>query len=443
MFKKYRKIAAFLILFLGFSNAYAKPVLDIHQWTTQNGAQVFFVPTQQIPMLDIRLVFAAGSSRDAESFGLSSLTNSLIGEGSEHLSANQIAENFDAVGAAFSVQAGRDQASISLRTLTQENFLKPAISTFIEAVAHSNFSPDSIVRAKNAAFSAIKSQQQDPGALASNLFYAATFKDSPYAHAAVGTDKTISEITRQNMLDFYHQFYAAHNMKIILVGDISEAKAKQLSNEIAQAFPTGEKAPNLSAIPDTKKSDFVKVQFPAGQTSLMLGQVGISRLDPDFFSLVVGNMILGGSSQISLLNDVLRNQHGLVYFAVSEFMPMQYRGPFVINLKTKNQQAPYALSLIQKLLREFLKQGPKESQLMQAKQNIIGRFPLQMSTNANIVDILSAIAFYDLPLNYLDTYRSKINAVSCAEVKSAFEKHIKPDNLVVVSVGGETAAPTK
>jgi zinc protease len=440
MFKSMKKIC--LILCVGFIsiNAFAsiKPVLDIHHWQMKNGAQVYFVQTQQLPMLDIRLVFAAGSSRDDSLLGLASMTNSLIGEGSEHLTANQIAEKFDSVGAAFSVQAGRDQASISLRTLTKPSFFDAALNTFIEVATHPSFTADSIVRAKNSAYSVIKSQQQDPGAVANNLFYAATFKDSPYAHPSVGTVEKIAEITREKMTDFYHQYYVAKNMKIILVGNISLSQANTIADEISKPFPSGQVAPSLSLIPDTQKGAFLKSSFPAAQTSLVVGEVGITRNNPDYFPLMLGNSILGGASETSLLYEILRNKHGLVYFANSQFVPMQYRGPFEITLKTKNQQATQALDLIKKISNDYIKSGPTAAQLIAAKKNVIGRFPLQLSTNANILDTISAMAFYDLPLTYLDTYRDNIAAVSSSDIKKAFAKHIKPDNYIVVSVGGDS-----
>ncbi len=438
MFKIIQKLTVCVIIFFAaFSNANAKPVLDIQHWQTKNGAKVYFVEAKQLPMLDIRLVFAAGSSRDGDSFGLASMTNSLIGQGSEHLTADQIADQFDAVGASFSSQAGRDQASISLRTLSKESFLNPALKTFIEVASHANFSEDSIVRAKNSADSAIKSQQQDPGAMANNVFYETLFKNTHYAHNPIGTEKTNSEITRGKMQDFYHRFYSAKNMQIILVGDISKESAAKLSDEIANAFPAGEPAPVLSHMQDTQKSDLVKLKFPAGQTSLMIGQVGISRKDPDYFPLNVGNTILGGSSQTSLLFTILRNQNGLVYFANSQFLPMLHRGPFIISLKTKNQQVQEALSLVRKTVREYIKNGPSETQLAAAKKNMIGLFPMQISTNSNILEITSAIAFYGLPLNYLDTYRANVQAVTADEIKKAFDKHVKPEHFIVVSVGGE------
>lgn len=437
MIKCIQKISLFFLMAL-FSLANAKPVLDIHHWQSKNGAPVFFVKTSQLPMLDIRLVFAAGSSEDGQDYGLSSMTNSLIGQSTKALSANQIAENFDAVGAAFSVQSGRDQASISLRTLTKENFLRPAIKTFIDVASHANFAPDSIIRAKNSTYSVIKSEQQDPGTVASNTFYQITFKGTPYAHTSSGTDHSVSTITREKILNFYHRFYVAKNMKIILVGDISEEQAKKISEDIAEQFPVGQAAPTSPMVPDTTKADLVKMPFPAAQTSLVIGQVGIARKDPDFFPLTVGNNILGGSAQTSLFYEILRNKNGLVYFAYSQFMPMLSRGPFVISLKTKNDQAPEALDLIHKISKDFIKQGPTGAQLAAAKKNFIGRFPLQISSNSKIIDVVSAMAFYDLPLNYLDTYRTNIAAVSAEDIKKAFAKHVKPENFIVVSVGGHS-----
>ena len=131
---------------------------------------------------------------------------------------------------------------------------------------------------------------------------------------------------------------------------------------------------------------------------------GIRRDDSDYFPLYVGNYILGGGGFVSRITDEVRSKRGLAYSAYSYFMPLKERGPFVIGLQTRRDQAAEALSVVRKTLSEFLAGGPTEDELSKAKQNIIGGFALRIDSNRKIHEYLAAIGFYRLPLTYLDDF---------------------------------------
>ena len=120
---------------------------------------------------------------------------------------------------------------------------------------------------------------------------------------------------------------------------------------------------------------------------------------------------------------------------------MQAEGPFIINLSTRNEQAQEALTLIRSHLKEFLKTGITEQQLQAAKDNILGSFPLSTSSNSSILAYLGSMGFYNLPLDYLDSFNQRINNVTTEQVKTAFRKHLNPDKMLTVTVGqGVTVA---
>ena len=166
-----------------------------------------------------------------------------------------------------------------------------------------------------------------------------------------------------------------------------------------------------------------------------MGQIAIDRKSPDYFPLVVGNYVFGGLPLGSVLFQQVRNQKGLAYYAGSAFLPLRYRGPFIIQLKTRVEKTKEALTVVQNALSTFLQKGPTEQQLDMAKQNLIGSFPLKIANNRDIADVVSTIAFYHRPLNYLDTYEQNVRAVTPKQVTSAFNKIINPKQLTVVTVG--------
>jgi zinc protease len=161
----------------------------------------------------------------------------------------------------------------------------------------------------------------------------------------------------------------------------------------------------------------------------------MARSAPDYFPLFVGNYGLGGGGFDSRLMREVRDKRGYAYSAYSYFLPMMEAGPFQFGLQTKLEQTDDALKVARDTLRQFIAEGPAEAELAQAKANLSGGFPLRIDSNRKILDYLAVIGFYRLPLDYLDTWVARVEAVDVAAVKQAFARRIDPDRLVTVVVG--------
>jgi zinc protease len=179
----------------------------------------------------------------------------------------------------------------------------------------------------------------------------------------------------------------------------------------------------------------------ASQAHIMIGAPGISRDDPDYFPLVVGNHVLGGGGFTSRITDEVRQKRGLAYSAYSYFSPLRREGPFLIGLQTQRDQASEALEVVRGTLREFVAGGPTEQELQAARQNIVGGFPLRMDSNRKIHDYLALIGFYRLPLTYLDDFVRNVEQVTVAAVHDAFRRRVDPDRMVTVVVGPGEVKP--
>lgn len=418
------------------TNADAKPILNIQHWETSNGARVFYVNVKQLPMIDLRVVFAAGSSKDGNTPGLAKLSNSMMGEGTNALNANEIAEKFDAVGAEFSTDSGRDMAMLGLRSLSNKKYLEPALHVFQQVLTQAIFPNRPFLRVKNNTLQAIKQQQQLPGYVANKAFYKAIYQQQPYAHPVIGNSKSISALTEKQVEAFYHQYYVAKNAIIVIVGDINKNQAMTMANYVVSGLPRG-KTPGKQDILNSKiQAKLQQINFPSAQTTVIFGQQGVTRKDPDYFPLYVGNYILGGG-MISRLFENVRTKQGLTYDVYSQFYPLQYDGPFYIRLQTRNAAAKQALQLSQSILETFIKEGPSNEELVAAKKHIIDGFPLRIDSNRSIASILTIIGFYQLPLNYLDTFRQKVAAVTVNKIHRAFRNRVHPKQLVTVMVGNE------
>jgi zinc protease len=193
-----------------------------------------------------------------------------------------------------------------------------------------------------------------------------------------------------------------------------------------------------------ERSASAVLPHPASQAHILIGAPGIQRGNPDYFPLFVGNYILGGGGFSSRLNEEVRQKRGLAYSVYSFFSPLVEAGVVQVGLQTRGDQAKGALEVVRNTLNEFVAKGPSEQELDEAKHNLVGGFPMRIDSNAKIHEYLATIGFYRLPLTYLDEFVDNVRKVSVADIKAAFSRHVHPDRMVTVVVGGgvePTAAP--
>ena len=183
------------------------------------------------------------------------------------------------------------------------------------------------------------------------------------------------------------------------------------------------------------KEQNIFIEYPSAQTHILVGQPGVKRGDSDYFPLYVGNHILGGGGMVSRLFSEVREKRGLSYSAYSYFSPMLFKGPFVAGLQTKTEQVDEAISVLLENIKNYITDGPTEEELVAAKKNITGGYPLRIDSNSKILNYVVVIGYYKLPFDYLDTFNSNVEAVTVDSIKDAFKRRINPDKLVVVKVG--------
>jgi len=423
-----------LILFLLLlTNAQAK--LDIQYWTTPEGAKVFFAQTKGLPILDVALNFDAAASRDGDQFGLASLTNGLLGTATQYHNEEQIINAFESVGAQFSTSSLKDMSIVSLRTLTRQPILKKSLDTFTEVITQPSFEQKYLTRERRQTLRSIEASKQSPASIASLAFDKAVFANHPYAHPKIGTEKSINQISLQDLKQHYDKFYVAKNLTIALVGDITKVKAKQIARQISHGLNVGKKAKNNPVITALKSSQKIHIEFPSEQTHLLIGQSGVNRSHPDYYPLYLGNHIFGGSGLTSILSDEIREKKGLAYSAYSYFTKMKSNGFFMMRMQTKNDQALEAKNIALQTLKNFRNNAIDTQKLQDGKDNIIGGFALETASNANILTYLSIIGFYDLPLDYLSSFTDKIKDISAQDIQNAYERLIDMDKLIILSVG--------
>ncbi len=426
-------ILLFLSSYLLSPFVQAAPV--IQTWQSEKGANVYFVEAKELPIVDIQIIFDAGSARNGNRAGLAGLTNSLLDEGAGGLTADQISQGFDNLGANYGGSAGYDSASISLRSLSDPALLEPALENLARVLVKPDFPEDALARQKNRALIGIRSKQQSPGALARDAFFAEVFKGHPYAVPSSGTEESISVLLRKDVVGFHKNYYVIKNATIAIVGDLTKTQAKAMVEKLLKELPAGEKPQPIPAVQVLEKAATIQIDHPSTQTHILLGQTGLKRGDPDYFPLYVGNHVLGGGGMVSRLFAEIREKRGLSYSANSYFSPMRENGTFTASLQTRTDQTEEALSVLQEHLKIFIDNGPTDAELEASKKNITGGFPLRLASNSKIIAYIGMIGFYGLPNDYLETFNANVNAVTVDQIKDAFKRRLSPDKFVTVTVG--------
>lgn len=408
--------------------------LAFEHWQTNNGVNVYYVKAMQVPMLDIKLAFKAGSAYDGKDWGLAKITNALLNQKVAGMSATEIAEALENNGAIYTAEITRDMGTLHLRTLSDPKKLNPTLQVFKQILMHPEFDKTSIARTQSQLLSYLKHQDEVPSTLADKTFYQFLYGKHPYAHNPAGTPKTISKISQENIRTFYQTHYVSDGAVITLVGAISKTEAEKIANSLTTQLP---KATSSLSIPMAKSAQYRKQQLPSNnnQTVIRMGQMGIRYDNPDRTPLIVGNYILGGGGLVSQLAEEIREKRGLSYYINSYFLPLEAKGPFIVSLATQTKQAKQALNLTQHTISRFVKSGPTDKELAQAKKYLNGSFPLRFLSNKDILNNLTLLGFYHLPANYFDTYLDRVNQVSKQSIQSAFKKQLDTANLLTVIIG--------
>ena len=434
--KKLQFLILFLITCFSLFATAANAAVKINHWQTSAGSDVYFVENHDLPIIDLAVNFPAGSARDTKSTsGVAGVTRYMMTLGASGMSEEVITNKFADIGAVLGGELDSDRAAFKLRTLTSES--AKALETF-NAILHKPDFPQTVLdREKVRIIAGINEAATQPESISSKAFMKALYGTHPYSLEESGEVDTITAMKRDDLVAFYNQYYSAKSAVIALIGDMTEAQARAIAESTSAGLPQTPAVQKIAEVTLPTTANNQSISHPATQAHILLGYPGIKRGDVDYFPLYVGNYILGGGGFVSRLTEEVREKRGLVYSVYSYFMPMAELGPFQIGLQTKKDQAGEALKVVNATVAKYIQGGPTEKELKAAKDNIIGGFPMRIDSNGKILDYLSVIGFYKLPMTYLDDFNKSVAKVTTKQIKEAFQRRIKPENFVSVTVGAQ------
>ena len=425
-----------LSLLFCLPSAHALPT--VQRWTTPQGSTVLFLENHDLPMLDVQVSFDAGSRRDpANKPGVAGFAAGLLLQGAGGLDEAELARREADLGAQIGPFGGHEAAGVSLRTLSDPAQRQPALQLLATVMARPDYPEAVLNREKARTEAALKQDLTQPGDIANDRFRPMLYgPQQPWGRTIAQSLAALPQITRQDLQQFHREHFVARGAIISLVGDISRAEAEAIATELMAAIPA--EGPPLAALPAVEfaaPGQTHREDFPASQAHILLGQPFVSRNDPDYYALLVGNHILGGGGFNSRLMKIVRDQQGLVYGIYSSFQAAQQAGPFVISLQTRKEEADRALKVTRQTVQRFVEEGPTPAELELARKDILNGLAVDLDTNARWLGVLDRMGRYNLPLTYLQDYQAIVRQLTPSQIRDAMRRHLQPEKLVTVIVG--------
>ncbi|UOO91095.1 insulinase family protein [Vitreoscilla massiliensis] len=412
--------------------------INIQRWQMDNGAKVLLVERHELPLVDIDVAFDAGTRRDAANkIGVADYAGALMDMGAGDLSEEDIRKQSSDLAVTVASYAGLERSGVRIRSLSEAKTLQPTLALANTILTKPRYEAAVLKREQDRSVLSLKQNETNPQFLGNRAMTRLNYPKHPYGYSAWENEKTIRAIKVADLQRFHAQYFRPQTAVISIVGDMNRSQAEQVATTLLAGLPQDKIAlAPIAAVP-VKGGQTTAIAHPASQAHLALGLPVFTRDDPDYFPLLIGNYTLGAGGFDSLLMQELRDKRGYTYGAGSSLEPLQQKGEFSINMSTKKASATDALKVTKEVVSAYVANGPTEAQLQQAKANIIGGFPMRFDTNAKLLSWLGTIGFYNLPSDYLDTYTQKVNALTTAQIREAWQRRIKVNDLNVVVVGGE------
>ncbi len=423
----------------------AQAILPIEKLDSYKGARAYLVQTTSLPMVDIEISIDAGDRYDpATKSGLATVAGQLMNYGAKSnaglLSEAQIADEIADLGANLGVSVSGERAVMRIRTLSRKDLRDRTVLLASAMLSAPTYDTKILAREKQRMTTALLESETKPESVLERRFRKSVYGSYPLANSP--SVQSVANINAADLQQFHKQFYRSDRMIVSIVGDVSKAEAAEIVQRLLQNV--AQSGPPIAQLPEFERSPVeplsqreVTIPFDSQQAHIAMGMTAVTRSNPDYFPLLLGNYILGGGGFVSRLMSEVREQRGLAYSVFSYFAPGKDVGIFQAGLQTKNDQATLALEVMSSTIAQFIANGPTQTELDAAKANLINGYPLRIDNNRKLLDNVSSIAWNNLPLDTMDLWTKQVEVVSLEQVRLAFQKYLAMDRMKIVVLGAK------
>ena len=407
--------------------------IPIQEVTSPGGITAWLVEDHNIPFTALEIQFKGGSSLEApEKRGVINLMTATLEEGAGAMDSRGFAEARDALAADIRFDSGSDSVGVSARFLTENR--DKGVELLREALINPRFDQDAVDRVREQVLSNLRSNEKDPGKIASEKFDALAFGDHPYGSTGDGTIATVTALTREDVVAAHKEALARDRVFVAAAGDITAEELGLLLDRLLGDLPaTG--APQPGEAKWMLPPGVTVVDFPTPQSTVFFGQPGISRDDPDFFPAFILNEVIGGGRFTARLMSEVREKRGLTYGIGTYLVNMEHADMLLGQFSASNDKVAEAIRVVKEEWGRIVTEGVSPEELEATKTYLTGSYPLRFDGNGPIASILVGMQMDAMPIDYVKTRNAKIDAVTAEDIERVAAKLFKPEALHFVVVG--------
>jgi zinc protease len=407
----------------------------ITEKTMANGLQVVVVENHELPIVTMRVVIKAGSvNNPSGQAGLANLTAGLLRQGTKTLKATEIADKIDFVGGSLGASANRDYTNVSCSVLLKH--FDVGFGLLADVIQNPKFDSSEFARELNQTIAGVIQGKDDPDNLCELGFNGALFGENPYSQPSVGNEASLKSLSNADVKKFYQTYYKPNDAILLVAGDVKpdvimKAAQKYFGGWQKGTIPTS----SFTAAKEPVGKSVLLVDKPdATQSNIRFGHLGITRLAPDYYPVMLMNYILGASFT-SRLNAVVRVQKGLTYDIRTQNEWNVMPGAYFCNTYTPNDSTMIAIQASLDVIKKMQSELVSDEEFNEAKNFYTGYYPGSLETADAIVTEIIKIKLYGLPVSYIKDFTQNVNKVTKEQILKAAQDHWSTDNLIFCVVG--------
>lgn len=404
--------------------------------TLSNGLRVIVLESHKVPTFNMQMVVLSGGLSDSNDYhGLASFTAGLLRDGTSKRSSKDIAEQIDALGGTIASGSGLSTLTSTVTTSGLLENLDQTLDIFADVVRNPTFPAGEVEKYKSRTLALLQFQRSSPAFLAQEQFSRAIYGEHPAAFTTPPVS-SIKRLSSKDLANFHSTYYRPNNAILAIVGDVT---LKEMLPKIERAFGDWQKAEvpatTIPSAPSQAASRIFLIDRPGSvQTVLQLGTLGIERTNPNYFSLLLADRILGGGPAARLFMN-LREDKGYTYGAYSGFSGSKFRGTWISSSEVRTDVTEGAMKEFMYELKRLRDEKVSADELENAKRAIVGNFALSLEQPQSLLQNIITQKIYDLPADYWDTYPQKVAAITVDDIQKVAQQYIDLDHLQIVAVG--------
>ncbi len=402
--------------------------------TVVNGLTVVIIEDKRLPLVSFRLALRTGDAHDPKELpGLMDMLTGLLTEGTESRNSREIADEVARLGATLQAGANSDYTTIAASSLT--SFQEEIFELMADVVLRPVFPENEVELVKQNTKESLKQQRAQPSFLANEMVAKVMFGDHPYSVTAP-TPESVDAVTRDRVIEFHRSKFVPNNAVLVVAGDVDRdstlKRVEELFSGWSQGAVTGDDFPSPPS--RTSRSAYVIDRPGSSQANIIIANSGLTRTSPDYFPLLLMHTVVGANASSRLFMN-LREEKGYTYGAYSSLDARRTAGTFRATAEVRTPVTKDSLKEFFYELNRIRTEPVSEKEIADAKSYLTGVFPIRLETQEGLIDQLVQIKMFGLPDNYLEIYRSRVQAVTVEQIQGVAQKYVKPDEAAIVIVG--------